>query len=244
MLTEKPFASNADEARTVAAAAADAGVVVLDGFHYRYHPIFDRLLEVMTDGEIGALRTVRVQLLMPEPGEDDLRWSWPLSGGVLMDLGCYALHVLSTTAAVLGGPAEVIDATAVERAGRPGVDQRFEAGLRLPGGVAGELLCDMAYPGWDLSITATGTRGEARVNNFIKVSSDDRLVVRADGEPERVEHLGTRSSYHHQLDALTAAVRQGTPFPTDPADAVVNMELVDACYRAAGLAPRPTTVTV
>lgn len=76
------------------------------------------------------------------------------------------------------------------------------------------------------------------IKNFVKVSGDDRLIIRASGG-ERVEHLGTRSSYHYRLEALTAAVRRGTPFPTDAADGVRNLELVDACYRAAGLAPRP-----
>ena len=31
----------------------------------------------------------------------------------------------------------------------------------------------------------------------------------------------------------------GTPFPTTADDGVRNMEIVDACYRAAGLEPRP-----
>jgi predicted dehydrogenase len=244
VLTEKPFASNAEEARTVADAAAASGLVVFDAFHHRYHPVFARLLELITDGGIGTLRTVRVQMLMPAPADDDLRWSLPLAGGVLMDLGCYALHVMTTVAAALGGAAEPVRAEAVERVGRPGVDQRFEVELRLPGGVRGSFVCDMTQPGADFSIIATGDQGEAKINNFVKVSSDDRLVVRRPGEADRVEHLGTRSSYHHQLDALTAAVRHGAPFPTDAADGVVNLELIDACYRLAGLSPRPTSATV
>ncbi|GAB2579971.1 Gfo/Idh/MocA family protein [Microlunatus antarcticus] len=241
VLTEKPFASNAEEARTVADAAAASGLVVFDAFHHRYHPVFARLLEVVTGGELGTLRTVRVQMVMPPPPEDDLRWSLPLAGGVLMDLGCYALNVMSTVATALGGVAEPVAAHAVEGEGRPGVDARFEVEVALPGAVRGEILCAMSDPELDFSIMVTGDLGEAKINNFIKVSTDDRLVVRRHGEDERVEHLGTRSSYHHQLDALTAAVRTGAPFPTDAADGVVNLELIDACYRLAGLEPRPTS---
>lgn len=239
VLTEKPFASNAEEARTVADAATASGLVVFDAFHHRYHPVFARLLAVVVSGELGALRTVRVRMLMPPPAAEDLRWSLPLAGGVLMDLGCYALNVMSTVATTLGGVAEPVAARAVEGEGRPGVDARFEVEVALPDGVRGEILCAMTDPGLDFSITVTGDQGEAKINNFVKVSTDDRLVVRRPGEPGRVEHLGTRSSYHFQLDALTAAVRTGTPFPTDAADGVVNLELIDACYRLAGLAPRP-----
>jgi predicted dehydrogenase len=240
VLTEKPFASNADEARTVAEAAEAADVIVFDGFHYRYHPIFNRLLHLITNGEIGALRSVKVQMLMPAPSEDDLRWSLPLAGGVMMDLGCYALHVITTIAALLGGSPELVRAEARQRLGRPGVDERFRVEMRLPGGVLAESYCDMNNPGWELSITATGDTGDAKIVNFIKVSSDDRLIIRRADEMERVEHLGKRSSYHYQLDALTAAVHHGTPVPTDAADAVVNLQLIDDCYRKAGLAPRPT----
>jgi predicted dehydrogenase len=240
VLAEKPFASNAEEARVVAEAADAADVIVFDAFHYRYHPVFDRLLRLIADGEIGALRSVTVRMLMPPPGPDDLRWSLPLAGGVLMDLGCYALHVLSTLAGTLGGSVEVVRADAVERAGRPGVDQEFQVELRLPGDVPAGIRCDMDHEGLDFSITATGETGEATIVNFVKVSTDDRLVLRPTNGPERVEHLGTRSSYHYQLDALTAAVRHGARFPTDATDAVRNLELVDACYRAAGLSPRPT----
>ncbi len=240
VLTEKPFASNAAEARTVAEAAAAAGVVVFDAFHYRYHPVFARLLALIAQGEIGTLRSVTVRMVMPPPGADDLRWSLPLAGGVLMDLGCYALHVLDTVAAAQGGTAEVVLAEAVEHPDRPGVDAAFRVMMALPAGVRGVIECDMDNPGWELSVTASGDAGQARIANFIKVSSDDRLIVRRSGVAERVEHLGTRSSYHFQLDALTAAVREGTAFPTDAVDGVRNLELIDTCYRRAGLSPRPT----
>jgi predicted dehydrogenase len=54
-----------------------------------------------------------------------------------------------------------------------------------------------------------------------------------------VEHHGTRSSYTYQLEAFARAVRVGAPLPVDVHDAVANMGLIDACYLAAGLRPRP-----
>jgi hypothetical protein len=43
------------------------------------------------------------------------------------------------------------------------------------------------------------------------------------------------STYDHQLAAFIAAVRTGEPFPTNMADAIANMRVIDAVYRAAGL---------
>jgi predicted dehydrogenase len=48
----------------------------------------------------------------------------------------------------------------------------------------------------------------------------------------------TPTSYDGQLAAFVAAVSEGAPVPTGPADAVAQMAAIDACYRAAGLEPR------
>ena len=53
-----------------------------------------------------------------------------------------------------------------------------------------------------------------------------------------VERLGTRASYTYQLEAFAAHVQQGAALPFGTADAVANMALIDAAYRAAGMQPR------
>lgn len=92
VLTEKPSASNAEEAREVRDAAAAAGVTVMEGFHYLYHPVTRRLHELLDSGELGELRAVEADMIMPAPDDTDPRWSYELAGGALMDLGCYSLH--------------------------------------------------------------------------------------------------------------------------------------------------------
>src|SRR6266536_746012 len=91
VLSEKPFASNGDESAEVRAAAAKADVVVLEGFHYLFHPVTLRLHELLESGELGDLQHVEATMIIPAPDDGDPRWSLPLAGGALMDLGCYAL---------------------------------------------------------------------------------------------------------------------------------------------------------
>jgi hypothetical protein len=78
VLTEKPSASNATEAREVRDAAAAAGVTLLEGFHYRHHPVTRRLHELLAVGELGRLRHVEVDMVIPAPTDDDPRWSLPI----------------------------------------------------------------------------------------------------------------------------------------------------------------------
>jgi predicted dehydrogenase len=89
-----------------------------------------------------------------------------------------------------------------------------------------------------MTYRVVGSRGEALVTNFVEPHRDDRLIVRTSAG-EHVEHLGTRSSYTYQLEAFVRAVREGAALPVDVDDAVANMRLIDACYVAAGLPPRP-----
>ena len=67
VLSEKPYASNAAEARVVRDAAAAAGVHCVEAFHYRYHPLMNRMLELAGNGEIGELVRVEARMLMPPP---------------------------------------------------------------------------------------------------------------------------------------------------------------------------------
>jgi predicted dehydrogenase len=89
-----------------------------------------------------------------------------------------------------------------------------------------------------MTYRVVGSRGEAVVVNFVEPHRDDRLLVRTPAG-ERVEHHGTRSSYTYQLEAFARSVREGAPFPVGVDDAVATMRMVDACYTAAGLRPRP-----
>ncbi|MFJ6859158.1 Gfo/Idh/MocA family protein [Streptomyces werraensis] len=240
VLTEKPSASNAVEAGEVREAAAKSGTVFMEAFHYLFHPVTRRLHELLASGELGGLRHAEAMVAIPAPGPDDPRWSLPLAGGALMDLGCYGLHALRTLAPWAGGAPRPVAARAGERAGAPGVDEWLDADVAFPDGATGTARCHMAYDRLEMSLRIVGTRGEATAPNFVLPHQDDRVVVRtADGE--RTEHLGTRSSYAYQLEAFAARVRLGTPLPLSADDALETMRLVDACYEAAGLGPRPRT---
>ncbi|OUD02990.1 Gfo/Idh/MocA family protein [Streptomyces swartbergensis] len=240
VLSEKPSASNAGEAAEVREAAAKAGTVFMEAFHYLFHPVTRRLHELLDSGELGELRHVEAMVAIAAPPDTDPRWSLPLAGGALMDLGCYSLHALRMLAPWAGGPPRLAGARGGERAGAPGVDEWLDADLEFPGGATGSARCHMAYDGLEMSIRITGSRGEATAPNFVLPQMDDRIVVRTP-EGERTEHLGTRSSYTYQLEAFAARVRDGATLPLDADDAVTTMALVDDCYRGAGFEPRPRT---
>lgn len=260
VLSEKPSAANAEEARrTLEAVRAAGDRVFMEAFHYPYHPMFHRVCELIESGAIGQVRHIDVPLLMPDPGADDPRWQWDLAGGSVMDLGCYSLSCLAMLGErFCGGTLEVVSAKAQTRAEDSRIDERLFAQVAFPSGATGSGGSDMAADDWSFTLVVTGTSGELVVPAFPLPHQDDRIIVRSaasaplsrtrpeEAAPvtterggEHVEHLGTRSSYTYQLEAMTAAVREGASVATDAQFAVRVMELVDSVYAAAGLPPRP-----
>ncbi|WP_338893115.1 Gfo/Idh/MocA family oxidoreductase [Rhodococcus sovatensis] len=235
VLTEKPFARDRAEAAQVADAAAAAGVTVMEGFHYLFHPVTRRLQQLLEDGSLGELRHVEIVMRMPAPEPDDLRWSLDLAGGVMMDLGCYGLHAARLFGKYAGGIPEIALATAVER--HPGVDESFDVALQYPSGATATSSNSMIDPDYLFTLAVFGSKGEAFAHNFIKPNEDDRVSVTV-GSTTTVEHLGTRTSYTYQLESFADHVSNGSPLPLDAADAVANMAMIDDAYRKAGVSPR------
>lgn len=230
VLCEKPFTANAAEAREIADLAADSDRVVMEAFHYRYHPLTLRAEEIIASGELGRLQHVETTLCFPLPKFSDIRYDYSLAGGATMDAGCYTVHMART----FGGPSpEVVSAQAKLRDAQ--VDRAMTADLRFPAGHTGRVRCSMWSPRLlQMSARVIGDRGELRILNPVMPQAFHRLTVRSP-EGRRVECFERRASYAYQLDAFAAAVLRGEPIKTTPQDAIDNMTVIDAIYRAAGL---------
>jgi predicted dehydrogenase len=237
VLCEKPFTANADEAREVAAVAERTGLVVMEAFHYRYHPVARRMLEIVESGELGRLQVVEAHFSFPLPRFNDIRYQFDLAGGASMDAGCYAVHMVRMLGlAATDGEPSVVHAQAKLR--KPNVDRAMRAVLRFPGGHTGRVRCSMwSSDVLNISARAIGEHGELSVINPLAPQAWHRLSVRTK-QGRRTERLGRRATYDYQLDAFTGAVLRGEPILTPPADSIANMAVIDDIYTAAGLSPR------
>jgi predicted dehydrogenase len=232
VLCEKPFTANADEARRVAAAADGTGLVVMEAFHYRYHPVARRMHDIVRGGELGAVRRVETSMCFPLPRFSDIRYDFGLAGGALMDAGCYAVHCLRLLS---GGEPVVTSAAALTMRRDQRIDRALTARFDLPDGGTGRIRASM----WSrtlLSIRArvVGERGTMTVDNYAAPHLGSRFTVVVAGKRRRERFRGD-STYTHQLRAFAAAVRGEPANLTPPADSVVTMALIDDIYAAAGL---------
>jgi predicted dehydrogenase len=236
VLCEKPLTANAEEARKVADAAAGSGLVVMEAFHWRYHPMATRMLEVIASGELGEVRRIEAALCFPLPRFKDIRYRLDLAGGALMDAGCYPVSMVRTLA---GAEPSVVRASAKLQSA--GVDRRMQADLSFGDGRTGCILTSM----WSstllrLSVKVIGSQSTMRVLNPTNPHMFNRLSV-SGSKGRRHERVPGGPTYNYQLEAFRAAIQEGQPVLTPPRDSVANMSAIDAIYRAAGLEPREPT---
>jgi predicted dehydrogenase len=216
VLCEKPLTSNARQAETVVETAHRCGRVMMEAFHWRYHPVAYRMIELSR--QIGPLQRVEAHFNVRIPS-DNVRFQLQLAGGGFMDLGCYCVHMVRT---VVGSEPEVLRAEAVE--GPPGIDLSMRAELSFPGGLP--------------AVRAWGEAGRFEVLNPMAPQMGHRIsATLADGTTVD-EVLDLRSSYEFQLRAFCRAVAGQERPLTGGQDAIANMQVIDAVYEASGLGIR------
>jgi predicted dehydrogenase len=233
VLCEKPLAANADEARRMHEAAAKAGRVLMEAFHWRYHPLASRLREIVDSGRLGRVAHVEASMCIPLPVPGDIRYRLDLAGGATMDAGCYAVSLVRHLA---GAEPEVVSAQA--RLSSPGVDRWMRAELRFPDGSSGRITCSL-FSSQLLAVEARVVGDAGRLYVFNPVAPQLFHFVRVSTPSgSSFERVSGEATYTHQLRAFVRAARDGAPIPTDGAHGVANMSVIDAIYRKAGLQPR------
>jgi predicted dehydrogenase len=231
VLCEKPFMANAAEAREVADLAAKSDRVVMEAIQYRYHPLTLRVEQIIASGELGKLERVDVALcvLLPKRSNANV-YDYSLAGGALMDAGVYAVDMLRTFG---GSTPEVVSAQAKLRGAQ--IDRAMTAELRFTSWLTGRIRCALwSSDLFRASAKVVGDQGQLRWLSPAAPHLFPRLSVRS-SDGKRVERFSRRVTYAYQLDAFAAAMLRGQPVKTTPEDAVENMTVIDAIYRAAGL---------
>lgn len=233
VLCEKPFTANQAEAEDVARAASDSDRVVMEAFHWRYHPLATRMREIVDSGVLGTVRRIETAMCIPLPKRNDIRYDYDLAGGATMDVGCYAIHQLRFLA-----DSEPTVTAARARLARPRVDRWMQADLAFDDGCTGRITCAL----WSasllkLTVRVTGDQGEMTVINPTGPQFFNRVKVKA-ANGTTTERVAGRPTYEYQLAAFAEAVLRDGPVLTPPEDSVANMAVIDAVYDAAGLPRR------
>lgn len=235
VLCEKPMAANADEARAMQAAAMQTGRQLVEAFHFRYHPLATRMKEIVTSGELGAIRHLEAQFCVFIPGKKDIRFAYSTGGGAFMDVGCYAVNVCR----FLAGSEPVVK-SASARLIQPQVDHWMSAELQFSGGTTASVTASLRSQiwNWRAFVKVTGENGSMTVLNPFLPQFFHRITIQTPSGRRRESVSRNPTSYACQLEALVNSLRSGATLPTDSIDGIKTMTVIDAIYSAAGLRRR------
>jgi predicted dehydrogenase len=236
VLCEKPLAANAEDARAMRDAANAAGKVLVEAFHWRHHPLAQRVVDDVQ--KLGRLQRVRSAFCIPFVKTGDIRFDFGLAGGALMDTGCYAIHIARTFAGVAGTDRRLLvdSATPVLLARDARIDRAFGAQLHTAdGATAVDVECSLLSSKlFAIRATIEGEHGHIDVWNPVAPQFGHLLRTKINGVSTTTMVKG-RSSYFHQLEAFRDACLDGKAVVTSADDGVMNMATIDALYEKAGM---------
>jgi scyllo-inositol 2-dehydrogenase (NADP+) len=250
VVVDKPLAPTAAEARSLVEHAEQLGLPLTVFLNRRWDSEQLTLRRLLDDRALGEVLRYESRLERWKPALSGRKpWSEvsppEAGGGVLLDLGTH----LVDQALVLFGPVGHVYAELENRRSGGADDDAFVA-LNHTSGVRSHLWASLlaAAPGPRLRVLGGGAAyivtdvdgQEDALRSGARPSDDDtwgtepeerwgRLISKEDSEPVPSE----RGNWPHFYAGLEQALRQGSPLPVDPWDAVRGLEILDASRRSA-----------
>lgn len=128
VLCEKPLATNYAEAKAMSDAAVSNDRLLVEAVWTRWHPRFERLVELVRNGDIGDLQSIDSSFTFPASFTENYRLNPEMGGGSLLDVGPYQAHVWAALVPK-GAQLEIQSATA--NFGPTGIDLTTQVSATL-----------------------------------------------------------------------------------------------------------------
>ena len=265
---EKPVGRTSRETAEIAAAARDAGVRTMVGFNYRWFPAVQHMQRLISGGEIGALRGVRMSFASDWASDLSAPWGWRLSAadagyGALGDVGSHIFDMARLLAGELESVCGTTSTFVTPRAsaGSPrdvDTDDAFAAIGRFASGAIGEFSGSRVATGSkvEFRVEVVGATGALRwdVNRLNELrrydatgSTDDGFRTVIMGPQHKLQEqfspvqglgIGFEDSKAIELRALLRAIDAGMPAEPNFDDAAAVAAILDAVAAGTWTEPR------
>lgn len=247
ILCEKALAGSGPLALGMLRKAREAGATVIEGFMFRYHPLYKQFDDLVQAGEIGRIDTIRAGF--QELDEDDLsgtgegtkwRQSKTAGGGVALDGTCYPLHSANFLARSL--PRRV---SFDGEAGRFGTLVRLHGWIRYENGITGLIHSSLrAVVNKETEVTGSTGSLYLPIAYGFNIPEHDAIRKRtginnlsmkdATLPPPRQEGMHeNRLAPRLQLECFADVIRGNAPVRIPLIESVVNAFTMDAIIESA-----------
>jgi predicted dehydrogenase len=230
VLCEKPVAMNAAEAREMAEAAQQAGVVYGVAQNFRYNRSLEWLRERIQSGKIGTPQFAHAEFDYPAD-RAPRKWIKDPSlacGGPIGDVG---IHCIDALRFILDQDVESISTLATKSSPDDQVEATAALQMQMTGGILANVTVSARTP-YRTLLQVTGSDGVLIAENGLTVDRPIEMVLRRAGEVVETETVTNADGYTRMLDAFAQAMRGGQPFAATGEDGIRNMLALDAAFRS------------
>jgi predicted dehydrogenase len=227
ILCEKPFAMDAPQAQEAIRYAEGKGVLVMEAFMYRFHPMWQRAREIVRTGEIGEVHAIQTIFSYSLADPKNIRNILANGGGGLPDIGCYAV----SSARFLLGREPVRVMSLVHRDPVMKTDTLSSGILDFGKARAVFSVGTQTFPAQKVDVYGSG--GTMSLPTCFNIFPDVAMPLHVTTSVgQRVVTAQPVDQYALLFEGFSTAVRSGGPVPCPPADAVANMKVLDALFRS------------
>ena len=225
ILVEKPIAVNATQLEQMIQVTERAGILLMEAFMYRHHPLTLAVKQKIEDGAIGDVRYARSTFSTGLTDRQNWRLRGDLGGGAVMDLGCYCINIIRY---LVGQEPQSVWATGKFEPIN-NVWETLIGTLDFGNGITGQLDCSFGWT-WRESYEVAGTDGTLFVQSAWGNSEGESHFI-VNGETFTV--IDGVNPYGAEILDLCEAIDTGASLHLPIEDALGNMRVIDALHESA-----------
>ncbi|WP_440998927.1 Gfo/Idh/MocA family protein [Fodinibius sp. SL11] len=229
VLCEKPIALNKLETQKLLKAAEKyPSLKVMEAFMYRFHPQWKKAKSLVSNGEIGPLKTVNSFFSYYNNDPNDIRNKPDMGGGGLMDIGCYCISLSRF----------LFDEEPSDISGYWKIDSDFNTDylasgtLKFSSGTATFTCATQTEPHQQVTIVGTDGRIVIHIPFNAPPEQTTRIWLFKGGEKQEISFPPV-NQYTLQAEAFAKAIINNSSVPTPLSDAVKNMACIDSFRESA-----------
>ena len=243
VLCEKPFASNSREARIMVKTAKENNLILMEAFHWWYHPLRKRIQDLLNAGTIGKVKTMNADFLIPPNNiprnKNELRYNSELAGGATMDLGTYTINWLREF-----NNREipiVTSAEAVTWDDDREIDEGMKATFLFKNNIKAKMECSFIGNEFNVSITINGDKGTLKSllfqNLVICTDNDGNELIKESVGPKdmRTYDYMVRAFVSHVTQFENGIINEPDVFQNTGEEIINQMSVIDEVYKMANM---------
>jgi len=226
VLCEKPLGLNARETEAMFATAAKNGRLLIEAVWSRWHPRFNRMVELVSNGAIGQVEHIESAFSFTSEMTDNYRLIPAMGGGALLDVGCYQAHAW----VALTGDAPDLAITQVERIiGPTGIDLTTDVQVLINQCITAHSVSSFALPSHQ-ELLIRGTLGEIRAGKGESFSTwNEASTLFINGE---VEKFPVTNAFVNMVENVGEVINGNGGWVVPGADSIRVATILDMIARS------------